>query len=291
MQGTLVIVGAGRVGRAIARRCRELGWRIGPVITRSVVTARRAVRWIGAGSPHANIPRRMVACTVILVATPDAAIASTAVELARVGGEELKGKIVLHTSGALDSSELAAARDCGAQVASMHPLQSFSGVAVPPLEGKIFAIEGDPVAVRTARRIARSLGGVPVRIAPKDKTLYHVAGTLAAAQTLAIVEAAVRLLISLGMKRKEAMHALLPMTRQVLENYERLGPRAAWTGPLSRGDHAVVASHIAALQDYSPECRVVYEALNRLALGLLSRDPQQPSSSAGRRGFARGSAK
>src|SRR5256884_4212046 len=41
---------------------------------------------------------------------------------------------------------LAPVKECGAAVGSMHPLQTFSGVGVPDLEG--FAVEGDVVAVR-----------------------------------------------------------------------------------------------------------------------------------------------
>jgi len=77
------------------------------------------------------------------------------------------GSVVLHTSGAMDSEVLEALRERGAKVGSLHPLQSFSGVAVPSLEGRIFTIEGETQAVRVARRIARALGGSPVRIAGK----------------------------------------------------------------------------------------------------------------------------
>jgi predicted short-subunit dehydrogenase-like oxidoreductase (DUF2520 family) len=272
MHGTLAIVGAGRVGRALGRRLPELGWRIGAVVTRNVASARKAVRFIGAGSPQAGMSRRILASTVILIATPDAAVAEVATELARIGAEELQGKIVLHTSGALDSGVLDPIRKCGAAIASMHPLQTFTGVGVPPLDGKVFAIEGDLMAVRTARKIARALGGTPVQIAARDKPLYHAAGALAAGHALVVVEAATQLLMSLGMKRGQAIGALVPMTRQVLQNYERLGPRAAWTGPLARKDYAVVAAHVDALQKYSLEHREAYEALNRLAERVLVRD-------------------
>src|SRR6202008_2929080 len=105
----------------------------------------------------------------------------------------------------------------------------FSGVAIPPLEGKIFAIEGDPMAVRTARKIARAFGAAPSPIEARNKPIYHAAGALAGGITLVVVEAAIPLLMSLGMKRRAALRALLPMTRQVLQNYERLCLRAAWT--------------------------------------------------------------
>jgi len=47
----------------------------------------------------------------------------------------------------------AVASRVGAAVGSMHPLQSFSGVSVPSMEGKVFTIEGRKrPAVRVARR-------------------------------------------------------------------------------------------------------------------------------------------
>src|SRR6204780_4018585 len=274
MTETLAIVGAGRVGRALGRRLRELGWKIGAVVTRNESSARRAVRFIGAGTPLPAMARRILASTCILIATPDSTIASVAEELARIGGEELKGHVILHTSGALDSNVLRAVRAQGAAVGSMHPLQTFSGVTVPPLEGKVFAIEGDAQAVRKARKIARAVGGSPSPIEAPNKLLYHAAGALAAGHTLVVVESAIQLLMALGTKRSEAMRALLPMTKQVLQNYERLGMKAAWTGPLARGDYEVVAKHLAALQDYSPEYCKAYDALNRLAERILPRDAE-----------------
>src|SRR5882672_9259986 len=101
MPNSLAIIGAGRVGRTLGRRLRELGWKIGAVVTRSEPSARRAVRFIGAGKACAGMTRQILASRVILVATPDDKIAVVAQELARIG-EELRGRVVLHTSGAMD---------------------------------------------------------------------------------------------------------------------------------------------------------------------------------------------
>jgi predicted short-subunit dehydrogenase-like oxidoreductase (DUF2520 family) len=273
MAGTLSIIGAGRVGRALGRRLRECGWKIGAVVTSTESTARKAVRSIGAGQAHAFLTRQVVAAQVILITTQDHSLVDVAEELARVGAEELRGKIVLHTSGALSSKVLEPVKRCGASIGSMHPLQTFSGVGVPPLDGKVFAIEGDIAAVRMARQIARALGAVPVHIDGAKKPLYHAAGALAAGNVLALMEAATRLMTAAGMKRREAMRALLPLTRQVLENFERLGPRAAWTGPLSRGDYGVVAAHLDAMKNLPAAFAQAYEAVNRLAALVLAQDP------------------
>lgn len=272
MENSLAIIGAGRVGRALGRRLRELGWKIGAVITRSEASARRAVRFVGAGKPSGSITRRILASQVILIATPDDEIVAVARELARIAAEELRGKVVLHTSGALDVRALDPVTACGAAVGSLHPLQSFSGIAVPSLEGRMFAVEGDPRALRVARQIARLLGGSPVRIPSGKKVLYHAAATMAASSVLAVEEAASQLLMSLGMRRKQATQALLTLTRQVLENMEQLGPHAAWTGPLSRGDYKVVEAHLEALRESPDEFAQAYEVLNRLAARALSQD-------------------
>jgi len=126
--------------------------------------------------------------------------------------------------------------------------------------------------VQVARRIARTLGGSPVRIAGSKKLLYHAAAAMAAGHVLAVEEAAAQLLVSLGMRRNEAVRALLPLTGQVLENFKTLGPRAAWTGPLSRGDYKVVRAHLDALRESPKEFAQAYEALNRLAARVLAQD-------------------
>jgi predicted short-subunit dehydrogenase-like oxidoreductase (DUF2520 family) len=272
MSRTIAIIGAGKAGRVFARRLRECGWRIGAVVTRSAASARRAARFIGGGSPSAEITARLCASRAILIATPDSAIPGVTEQLAKVCGAELGGRIVLHTSGCLSSNALTPARECGAAVGSIHVMQTFTGVGSPSMEGRVFGIEGDAAAVRVARRIARDLGGLPVQIAGSAKSLYHCAAVVACAQVLALMEASTRLLMSIGMKRREAVRALLPLTRQVLQNFERLGPTASWTGPLARGDYGIIETHQRALRKFPPEYREAYDALNRLAAEVLAPD-------------------
>jgi predicted short-subunit dehydrogenase-like oxidoreductase (DUF2520 family) len=269
------IVGAGRLGRSLARSLRERGWKIHSVVTRSEATARRAVRAIGEGRPRCSVSSEVFLAPIILIAVPDSAINSVANHLAAVGCQEAAGHIVLHTSGALSSEALAPLRKLGAAVGSVHPLQSFSGVGAPSLDGCFFAIEGDSRAVRIARSLTRALGGQSLVLDPAAKPLYHAAATMAAGQILAELEAAIQILAAIGIKRRDAARALLPLTRQVLENEECLGPRAAWTGPLARGDYKIVQAHEKALSSCEPEFLAAYRALNRLAARVLSREPQQ----------------
>jgi predicted short-subunit dehydrogenase-like oxidoreductase (DUF2520 family) len=273
MSLTVAIVGAGRVGRGLGRRLRELGWRIGAVVTRSPAKARSAVRAIGGGVAHGGLTRQAIGADLILIATPDDSIEPVAGDLAKIGGNEWRGKIVLHTSGALDRTVLEPLAKLGASTGSLHPLQTFSGREVPELDGVVFAIEGDRRALRTARNIARSLGGVPITIEGARKAAYHAAGTMVAGQGLALVEAATQILMQSGFTRRQAVQALLPLMRQMLSNFEKHGPRVAWTGPHSRGDFATIARHHAALAKFPREYGGAYRALTQLAGRVLAANP------------------
>ena len=275
MHRTIALIGAGRVARGLGGRLREAGWKIGAVAAREMPAARAAVRAIRGGTPCGGTTRRVLDAGIILLAVPDDALAQVAAELERTGGDDLRRKVVVHTSGALGSAVLEPVARRGAWTGVMHPMQSFGARTRPRLDGVLFGIEGHSEALRAIRKMVRSLGGSAARIEPSRKPEYHCAGTFAAAHVLASVEAGVHLLAAAGMKRREATRALLQLARQVLDNLELLGPRAAWTGPLSRGDMATIGLHWEALAGYPPEFRGAYAAMTRLAARLLSAAPHE----------------
>ena len=273
MARTISIIGGGRVGRALGKRLRERGWRIGAVVTRSNATARAAVRAIGGGTARSRISGEVFASDLILLGTPDDVLPSVVRSLARVGGSQCKGKVILHTSATLDRTALAPVARLGAATGSLHPMQAFGGKVIPKLSGVVFAIEGDHRARRRAQSIARSLGGITVTIETRDKPIYHAAAVIAAGSAYPLIETGFQMLMRIGFTRRSATQTLLPLIHQILDNIERIGPRAAWTGPLSRGDYGIVARHAKALRGYPREFRESYAALALLAARVLSKNP------------------
>jgi predicted short-subunit dehydrogenase-like oxidoreductase (DUF2520 family) len=273
MSETVSIVGGGRVGRALGRRLHELGWRVGVVTGRSISTARAAVRAIGAGQPLGGLTLQVLNSRVILITTPDSTIEGVAKNLAQLGGKEWFGKVVLHTNGSLDSSVLQPLADLGAATGSMHPMQTFSNQNIPDLAKCIFGIDGCPAALQVARKMIQQMDGVAVRLSGANKAAYHAAGSFACVYVLALMETATRLLMTQGFKRRQALRALLPLTRQTLDNFESVGPLAAWTGPLSRGDFSTIERHVKALGDFEPEYLEAYKTLSRLSAEVLVAEP------------------
>jgi predicted short-subunit dehydrogenase-like oxidoreductase (DUF2520 family) len=235
------------------------------------------VKAIGAGTSHSQLNDTILDADVVLITTPDREIAKVARELAKVAGRQRKldENTILHTNGALDRSVLVPLEKLGAATGSLHPLQTFSKRALPNLNGCICAIEGTPKALSIARSISRELGSIPVLVAPEAKSAYHAAGALAAGHILAVIEAATQILTKTGFSRREAVRALLPLTRQTLANFEKLGPRASWTGPLARGDFETVRKHEAALVRFPGEYADAYKALSQLAIRVLQKESKR----------------
>lgn len=273
MARTISIIGAGRVGRALGKHLREQGWRIGAVVTRSNATSRAAVRAIGGGTACGRVTGEVFAADLILLGTPDDVLPTVARSLAEIGGPKCKGKIILHTSATLDRTVLAPVARFGAATGSLHPMQAFGGKVIPKLSGVVFAIEGDRKARRVAQSIAESLGGITVAIDTRNKPIYHAAAVLAAGNAYPLIETGLQMLMRIGFTRRTATQTLLPLIHQILDNIERIGPRAAWTGPLSRGDYGIVARHAKALRGYPREFRESYAALSLLAARVLSKNP------------------
>src|SRR6185312_6297745 len=112
---------------------------------------------------------------LIWICVPDAAIAEVVEKIAaraqRLRGEHgLRGRIVVHSSGALSADVLEPARRAGAKIASVHPVMSFPTRRVVSLAGVMFGVEAREAAVgRELFALARRLGGVPFAVKPEGK--------------------------------------------------------------------------------------------------------------------------
>jgi predicted short-subunit dehydrogenase-like oxidoreductase (DUF2520 family) len=281
---TVGIVGAGRVGRTLGRGLRAAGWRVGPVVTRGAATARHAVRAIGDGQPHGALTPQLLAVDLVLVCVPDAEIGRVASRLADIGGNEWRGRIVLHASGRLDSRELRALEVCGAATGSLHPVQVFSRRGETQLEGCFFEIEGGATALRAARRVCRDLGGVPLRVPTGGKCAFHAARSFVSPFLVASFETGTRILMARGFTRRQAMRVLEPLARRTLDSLLRLGPQASPGGSAHTHGAGRAARDARALAEFPRTYHDAYVALWRLRASLgEGRAPKKSRGSGSRR--------
>lgn len=189
-----------------------------------------------------------------------------------MGSRGWRGKVVLHTSGSRDARPLRPLSRLGARCGSFHPLFPFPHPLKDFPRGIFFGIEGDPAALRCARELGRALGGTTVRISSGRKPLYHAAAALAAGHLFTLVDLSARVLERLGLAKRTARTALLPLARATIEQYAQRGERA-WTGPLARGDTETVWKHVAALENLPPHFLQAYAVLARAAVALYRKKP------------------
>jgi len=263
------LIGPGRAGQALVRLLSPSKYEIGPVLARTLTSARRVTRQVRLGRPTADY-QDFSSCGLILITVPDDAISEVASWLT-AASFSFRRKVVLHTSGALDSSVLAPLRTRGAAVGSLHPLQTF-GRRVLSLAGVHFAVEGDETALRMAQSLVTDWQGKLIRIKPNQKPLYHAAATFASPLFTPLMEAAVRLMGRAGVPPKTAMQALQPLLSTTLQNFVHTGQQS-WTGPLARGDEITVRRHLEALAHYNDDLAQYYRASALAALRLFDKHP------------------
>lgn len=265
----LAIVGAGRVGTGLAVLWRRAGHRIVAVAGGSATPARAAMHLPGV--PVVETTQAADGAEVVVIATPDAAIA-TACDQVASGGSLRAGVSVAHASGATGLDALGAARDAGATILSIHPLQTCPTVeaALERIPGAGFAITSDVEAgLALGERLALDAGGHPFRLGDDVKPLYHAAAVFASNYLVTVTAIAHELERAAGIDDPAGI--LAPLQEATLANVRRVGPAEALTGPAVRGDAPTVARNLEALAARVPEAVASYVALADLALELAER--------------------
>jgi len=263
----IAIVGPGRLGSALAQELMCVGYRITEIVSRNSVASRRKARAL-AKKVHAVAPMSNPRLDADLVwfCVPDREIGKAARQMAQVA--DWKGKIAFHSSGALASDELHVLRRRGAAVASVHPLMTFVRASVPSLQGISIALEGDAKALRVAREIAGDLGADAFSISKSKKAAYHAWGGFTSPLLIALLVTGERVAQAAGLSPADARKKMLPIVRQTLANYAKLGPAGAFSGPIVRGDAQVVRKHVKELRKI-PGAKDVYLALARAGFRYL----------------------
>lgn len=258
---TLNLVGAGHVGRVLGRLFATSGaFTLQDVLTRSCASAQAAVAFMGAGHACADGVQLRPAHAWLLAVSDDQ-IEPVAAQLAQT--HDLTGAVVFHCSGAKASTALQAVRAGGALVASVHPIRSFADPEQVAREfaGTFCGVEGDAAALALLGPAFETIGARLVPIDGAAKTVYHAAAVFASNYLTTVLDAALRAYQAAGIPEAVARELAQPLATETLANVFRLGPAAALSGPIARGDLATVARQEQALLDWDEATGRLYGAL------------------------------
>jgi len=277
---TLSVIGAGRVGRTLCRLWRQNEvFAIGDVRNRSAESTQAAAEFIGAGRPIDDWAR-LARADLYMLSVPDDAI-EDCVERLRAAVVVPRGAIVFHCSGSKSSAVLGPLAEDGARIASMHPVKSFAdpGLAVETFDGTECALEGDAEACAVLESAIERCGGHVFRVDAGQKLVYHAATVFASNYVVALMEVALRCFERAGIGRDRALPIALPLVRGTIDNIGCLGTVDALTGPIARGDSALVGAQLRALADWDGHVAALYAFLGSYALDLSRRQGSADSAS------------
>lgn len=266
---TVAIVGCGTVGTAMGKLLKDAGYHISGVATSNLETARKAADVTGA-ERFSDCPWEVtLGADVVFITTPDDLIESTCMKISEHRAFN-KNTVVMHCSGAFSSDILSSARDHGAVVATLHPLQSLASVneAVRLVPGSYCTVEGDESALPIARQMVEDIGGVLLQITAAKKTLYHAAAVVASNYLVTLIHLALELNEAAGLPSDTAFNALFPLIRGTLSNIGAKGIPGSLTGPIARGDVGTVLAHLRAIEKDTPELLLLYRCLGLYTVDL-----------------------
>lgn len=272
------IIGCGKVGTILGYFLVKNGFTAVGAASRTLASARRAAELMGCAT-YSDCSWEVTSdADVIFITTPDGVIAEVCEQLVARNSIP-SGRIVLHCSGALPSTILAAAQTCGAWTGSMHPLQSFAAIQVEtnPFKGIVMDLEGQPEAVAAARFLTEGLQATPLEIKTAAKTLYHAAAVVASNYLVALMDVACTLMEKAGLDEPQAIKVLKPLVQGTFRNIENLGLHTALTGPIARGDRETISRHLADLQA-CPKELILYRDLGYRTLQVAARQNRLASS-------------
>jgi predicted short-subunit dehydrogenase-like oxidoreductase (DUF2520 family) len=247
----------------------QKGYPVAGVASRSMESARRLGNILETES-ISIIPLEITKnADIVFITTSDGAIEDVCNAIAHARGFK-KGAVVLHCSGAASSAILNAARNAGAFVGSMHPLQSFAGArpGVNLFEGILVSVEGDAPALEIARTIVADLGANHAKVRADAKALYHAAAVVASNYLVTLLDMAFGLNRAAGISAEESVLGLFPLIQGTLGNIKTQGIPKALTGPIARGDVATVSRHLADMQEKAPEFAALYKSLGRSTVAV-----------------------
>ncbi|MEA2505528.1 MAG: hypothetical protein QOH48_146 [Actinomycetota bacterium] len=264
----LVLIGAGRVGTAVALLLQQSGHRVVGVASRSSESAARGGRLLNA--PVFDVSRLPAAETVLL-GVPAGAIEDLGHRVAGQGGFD----VVCHFAGSVGISPLQAATEAGMFAAAIHPVQSCPEVAaaVDRLPGSAWGVTASPEVARWAfDLITNDLHGLPVTVAEADRPVWHAAAVVTANGAAALMSLGEAMLAEIGIDHPQTV--LGPLLAGTVSNAEGRGvgnaerPRAAatLTGPFVRGEAATVRSHVEALRGRAPHLLEAYRLIAQTIL-------------------------
>jgi len=241
----VAIIGAGKFAHSFTNALKDAEINIQCIISRNIKSAAGLAKFAGGvlnSDKLSDIPEEV---NIIFITVPDSDIQSIAYQLAEL---DLiwNNKVVVHCSGALDSSLLEPVFIKGASTASFHIMQTFPSKEIVDVAGCYASIEtDDDVTYKLLYDLACKLILRPFRLNREQKTAYHLAGVFACNFLTGNIFAASEIFSD----DINIYNMLEPIITSTLKNIKISGAAHALSGPIDRGDIETIKRHLSIINN------------------------------------------
>lgn len=251
------VVGFGALGRALCRALPEIGLRLDFVFVRDPSRVAAISDETDAGVISRLFESDASVSSLLLICVPDDVLQGVAEGLAKRG--DWRNVVVLHTSGVLAKDVLKPLEKMGASVGSFHPLQTFTGgESLIDFKAITIGIEGGEEVVAVGRHLANALMAQPIVLSSSKKALYHASAVLAGNAVTTLMSVAEEIWEQAAGTREGFSDSMGPLIRRSVENTLDMGPDAALSGPIARGDVGTLKRHLKAVSECVPHLISLY---------------------------------
>jgi predicted short-subunit dehydrogenase-like oxidoreductase (DUF2520 family) len=263
----VAVIGPGRAGTLLALASARAGHRVVAVGGGGARSRERLAALVAGVRPEQHPADAARRAELVLLCVPDDVLEDVVTHLALEDGVG-DGQRVVHVSGSQGLRPLRRARLAGARVAACHPAMTIPAGSHDPrvLVGTAWAVTAAPDDLVWARELVGDLGGDPHEVPDAARVLYHAGLVVGANAVGAVVSIARRLLLAARVEAPEVF--LAPLVEASVANVLQRGAQAL-TGPVVRGDHGTIATHLDALDRDVPELAEAYRVLSEVVLSQV----------------------
>ena len=250
MTESITIIGAGRVGSALAKAFYHKGIRIDTIISRNKESARGLAYQIEAR--WSTDTGTNIESGIIILCVPDGEIEATVSGLSGI-----ENTVLLHTAGSYGLDVLGSAVCRGRGV--FYPLQTFT-------KGRNIDIKTVPILIEADNEITGNLlhqlaGNISEKIfivSTEDRKKIHLAAVFVCNFINHLLYAGEQITDLTSLPSS----VLDPLISETMAKAKDIGPEASQTGPAVRNDISTIEKHIDLLS-FSPELRDIYKAITQ----------------------------
>ncbi len=262
----IVVVGPGRAAMSLATAFARAGHEIVGLVSRRDASSQVAE----LQTEQLPWDEALPVAELLVVGVRDDAVAEVAARLVPVAGS---AATAIHLSGLLSIEVLRPLAAAGLSIGGFHPLQSLptAELGAERLAGSWVGITADSrPTTDQLRELAESIGATPFDLPDAVRPLYHAGASVAANYLAANLALAESLFAAAGVPWEAAR----PLVEAVVGNVYELGPEAALTGPIARGDVTTVESQLSAIRQEMPAAEQDFIDIGRAVARLARREDE-----------------